>query len=98
MVAAGSGDYTRRGYLPGEEIGECAARFERTCVLQRFQLETQTADVEIEISAIDVDDRRSANVRGEKAIGGADLIGRNHHEGLFQSRRDVFCIDSRFVS
>src|SRR4029077_4932652 len=41
MISAGSGDDAGFGNLPGEQIGESAARLERAGVLQEFQFKDE---------------------------------------------------------
>ncbi len=61
-------------HLTTEEICKGAARLEGTGVLQRFQLERETARINSHISAVDLYDRRAPQVRPNEPLTLADLV------------------------
>lgn len=63
MIAAGRCYDTRRRYFAHEQIRERASDFEGARVLKELELEGQTDLTEPEILTIDIDNRRSSNVR-----------------------------------
>ena len=74
MVAARGGDDAGRRHCAAQQIGEGAARLERTGVLQEFELEEEGAGLEAEIGAGESDDRGAADVRPDQPLGCGDPI------------------------
>ena len=50
MIAARGGDDSRLRNLLHEQIGKCAARFERACVLEQLQLQNDADRAEAKIA------------------------------------------------
>ena len=71
VIPAGSRDHARRRHLAHQQVGECAARFERSGMLQKFELEDQGA-AEAEIRAVDLENRRAADVGPDQPLGRCD--------------------------
>src|SRR6184192_3661121 len=68
MIAARSRDHACLGNVARQQVGEGAACFERTCMLQQFQLEDDADTVEAEVGAIDFDDRCPADVGANEFV------------------------------
>jgi hypothetical protein len=74
VIAAGGRDDTGRGDIAHEQVGEGAARLERAGVLDELELAAQAQSAQSEIGAVDLDDRRPANVRPDEPFGRCDPV------------------------
>jgi hypothetical protein len=74
VIAARRRGDTSRGHLAHEQVGEGAARLERSGMLQQLELEADGGRAEAELGAIDLDDGRAADVRPDEPLGRRDSL------------------------
>ncbi|MHC2740901.1 hypothetical protein ACVMFA_006688 [Bradyrhizobium liaoningense] len=77
VIAAGRGDDTGLRHLPQQQVGEGAARLERSGMLQHLELEPEGRGRQAEIGKIGVKERRAPDMRTDDRLGRRNPLPRN---------------------
>jgi hypothetical protein len=72
VIAAGCCDDSGFRRFSRQQIGEGAARLERTRVLQKFELQDKPLALDAEIAGIEPDDRRAPNIAADQPLNRSD--------------------------
>lgn len=92
MIPARRGNDAGLRRVPGQQVRERAARFERARVLQLFELERECERRQAEVGAARLHDRRDADVRRDD---GVDTFDAGAADGEAQDRRSRRSADRR---
>src|SRR5437016_4628957 len=74
MIASRSRDDARPRNLSREQVGERAARLERSRMLQLLELQRERKRVEPELGGVDLDERGAADVRPDQGFDRGDAV------------------------
>jgi hypothetical protein len=89
VIAAGSGGNPGRRRPAGQQVGEGAARLERSGMLQEFELQRERLAFEAEIGGGDADDRRVPDIGPDQPLGGGDVLAVDHGRRGYLGHRPI---------
>src|SRR6266567_2376262 len=77
VIAARGRRHTGGRYFARQKICESTACFERTRLLKQFELDSQIVKIEAKIVAIEIDNRRPADIRPDDRLDVSNTLSRN---------------------